>query len=83
MVVSVVGGTSHDTNARESLFSVPLQPGVKSFAHATGQVALQSVVCTCFGPSVYGTVYGLQCLACRRRESNKGPPDAKRIARNK
>jgi hypothetical protein len=39
----MVGGTSHDTTyaREESLFSMPLQPGVKIFAHATG-LALQS-----------------------------------------
>jgi hypothetical protein len=61
MVVSVVGGTSHDTNARatqESLFSMPLQPGVKRFAHATG-LALQ--------PSAHALVlrsFGLRSAVC-------------------
>jgi hypothetical protein len=36
-----------------------------------------------FGPSVCGLRPAVPGLACRRRESNKGPPDAKRIVRNK
>jgi hypothetical protein len=64
MVVSVVGGTSHDTNARatqESLFSMPLQPGEKVCTCHGPRLA---VVCTCFGPSVLRSAgCGLQCLA--------------------
>lgn len=56
--------------------------------HATP--ARREKLCTCHGPrlAVVCTCFGLQCLApsgltCRCLQPNKGPPDAKRIARNK